>query len=427
MTAPTPIHEPHKIKTVRRTSFPTFDQRKKNLIAARFNMLHMKPSQVTFDMVSWGASAVSQEQLAGLLVGDEAYAGARNFEALQAAIHDVLGHKYVCPTHNLLGAIKLVVATMVPDGASFPSNAIIIRDALKPRGLASPDIRDHGEAVFTGNVDLKALEAEIAGGKDALIYVETFADAHHPVSLSNLKATRDVADEHGVPLVLDGSRIVENAWYIQRHETGQARALDRRHRQGDRLELPRPAGRRRPGSEEQRRRRSSPPTTSTIFEKFMNEVVVYEGLHTYGGMAGRTMEVLARGLREMTQRGRGALDDAPGRALHAAPPRRRRAARARLRRRLHPGGRVPPPRREAPQGHHLRRPLPHLRHPRGRPGHVEPGCHPPRPDPAAGHDQRAARPGGRRDHRPPPAARARSRRWSPRASAPGATRWRIAG
>ena len=222
MTFPTPVHEPHKIKTVRRTSFPAYDERKKNLIAAKFNVLHLKPSQVTFDMVSWGASAVSQEQLAGLLVGDEAYAGARNFEALQDAIKDVLGFTMVCPTHNLLGAIKLVVATMVPEGSSFPSTALVIRDALKPRGLRAPDIRNHDEPTFTGNVDLAALEAEVAGGKDALIYVETFADAHHPISIANLKGVRALADRYELPIVLDGSRIVENAWYIQRHEDGYA-------------------------------------------------------------------------------------------------------------------------------------------------------------------------------------------------------------
>ncbi len=301
MTFPTPIHEPHKIKTVRRTSFPTFDQRKKNLMAARFNVLHLKPSQVTFDMVSWGASAVSQEQLAGLLVGDEAYAGARNFEALQDAIKDVLGHQYVCPTHNLLGAIKLVVATMVPEGAPVPSNAILIRDALKPRGMESPDIRDHKEPIFTGNVDLEVLAAEVADdkNKNGVIYVETFADAHHPVSLANLKATREFAENHGMHLVLDGSRIVENAWYVQRHEAGQSERsiADITRELASTCHVLQVDGAQAPKS-------NVGAFLATddleIFEKFMNEVVVYEGLHTYGGMAGRTMEVLARGLREMT-------------------------------------------------------------------------------------------------------------------------------
>jgi len=148
MSRPLPVHEPHKIKTVRRTSFPTFEERKRNLIAASFNVLNLTPSQVTFDMCSWGSSAVSQEQLAGQMVGDEAYAGARNFEALQGAVQDVLGHEHVCPTHNLLGCIKLVVATMMENGRTqVPSNALVISDVLTARGLKVPNVRDEQDLI----------------------------------------------------------------------------------------------------------------------------------------------------------------------------------------------------------------------------------------------------------------------------------------
>jgi len=300
MAIPLPVHEPHKIKTVRRTFFPTMEQRRKNLIAAHFNVLRLTPSQVTFDMCSWGSSAVSQEQLAGLLVGDEAYAGARNFEALQRAVHDVLGHEHVCPTHNLLGCIKLVVATMMPQGCTHvPSNALVIRDVLTPRGLSVPNVRDRKQPVFTGNVDLAALEAEIRDGKDALLYVETFADAHHPISLENLRGVRTLADRHSLPVVLDGSRIVENAWYIQRHEPGQEeRSIADITRDLVALcDVLQVDGAQAPKSNVGAFLSTNSPQA---YERFMNEVVVYEGLHTYGGMAGRTMEVLARGLREMT-------------------------------------------------------------------------------------------------------------------------------
>ncbi len=294
-----PVHEPHKVKTVRRTNFPTLEQRKRNLIDAHFNVLKLTPSQVTFDMDSWGSGAVSQEQLAGFLVGDEAYAGARNFDALRDAIEEVFGHTKVCPTHNLLGCIKLVVATMVPDASHFPSNALVIRDVLVPRGLEVPDVRDKEEKVFTGNIDLAMLEAQVRDGKDALIYVETFADAHHPISIANLKATRAVADRYGLPLVLDGSRIVENAWYVQRLEPGQqgrpiAEIVHDLASSADVLQVD--------GAEDPKSNVGAFLATrdDATYERFMNEVVVYEGLHTYGGMAGRTMEVLARGLREMT-------------------------------------------------------------------------------------------------------------------------------
>ncbi len=298
MTNPAPLHEPHKIKTVRLLSFPSLEQRKRHLANAGFNVFRLTPSQVTFDMCSLGTSAVSQEQLSGEFIGDEAYAGARNFEALQAAVHNVLGLTYVCPTHNVLGCVKLVVATLAPHGGVLPSNGRTRADVLEPRGLRVPDVRDHAERVFTGNVDLAKLAEVLRDDGVVFVGLQAFADGQHPFSLENLGAVRALADRHGVRLVLDASRVIENAWYIQRHERGQSAtsiaelvrricksahivqvdaAQDPKCTVGGLLATDNPAD----------------------AEKFMNEVVVYEGLHTYGGMSGRAMETFARGLAEM--------------------------------------------------------------------------------------------------------------------------------
>lgn len=291
-------YEPYKIKTVRLISFPTLEERKRNLTAARFNVLHLTQSQVSFDMCSVGTSAMSQEQLAGQLVGDEAYAGAVNFEALEKAVADVLGFSYVCPAHNVLGCVKLVVATMVPPGSVLPTNARTRSDVLTPRKVEVPDVRDHAEKVFTGNVDLGKLEAAIAKGKVAIVGLQAFADGQHPFSLSNLKQVRALADKHGLRLVLDGSRVIENAWYIQRHEAGQqtrsiAELVKQIAKTAHVFQVD--------GAQDPKANTGGLLATDNPldYEKLMNEVVVYEGLHTYGGMAGRTMEVLARGLREM--------------------------------------------------------------------------------------------------------------------------------
>jgi tryptophanase len=216
------MHEPHKIKTVRLLSFPSVEERKHHLAGAHFNVFNLTPSQVVFDMCSLGTSAVSQEQLAGQLIGDEAYAGSRNFEALEEAVHQVLGHSYVCPTHNVLGCVKLVVSTMIPRGSVVPSNARTRLDTLQPLGVEYPHVRNVQESVFTGNMDLAALESALDGGKVAVVGMQAFADGQHPFSLENLRAVRALADRYGKRLVLDGSRIIENAWYIQRHEPGQA-------------------------------------------------------------------------------------------------------------------------------------------------------------------------------------------------------------
>ncbi|MDP2958554.1 MAG: tryptophanase [Longimicrobiales bacterium] len=298
MSLPDPAAEPHKIKTVRLLAFPTLEERKKNLADAGFNVFNLTPAQLTFDMTSGGTSAMSQEQLAGQLVGDEAYAGSRNFEHLQRAVADVLGHGYVCPTHNILGSTKLILSTMVPAGSVIPSNGRDRMDVLTPLDVQVVDVRDRAEPVFTGNLDLPRLEETLQGGGVPLVDVQAFADGQHPISLKNLRGVRELADRHGARLVLDGSRIIENAWYIQRHEGAQAdrdiRSLVRQMvKTSHILQLD--------GAQDPKANAGGILTTDNPadHERFINEVVVFEGLHTYGGMAGRTLEVLARGLEEM--------------------------------------------------------------------------------------------------------------------------------
>ena len=174
-------------------------------------------------MVSYGTSAMSQEQIAGQLVGDEAYAGRAQ---LRDARRGGQRASSATPTSarptTRLGAVKLLVATLTPKGSLIPSNARGRVDLHAPRGIEIADVRDHDEPVFTGNVDLAALEALLAERKAAVVGVQCFADGQHPFSLANLRAVRAIADRHGLRLVLDVSRVIENAWYIQRHEAGQA-------------------------------------------------------------------------------------------------------------------------------------------------------------------------------------------------------------
>ena len=291
-------HEPHKIKTVRLLSFPTLEERKKHLAKALFNVWHLTPSQVNFDMCSLGTSAFSQEQLSGQLIGDEAYAGSRNFEHLQEAVHRVLGHGYVCPTHNVLGCVKLVIATMVPHGSAVISNARSRIDTFGPLSIRYPYLRDARDPVFTGNLDLEKVEALLKTDDVAFVGFQAFADGCHPVSLANLRAARALAVKYGKPVVCDGSRVIENAWYIQQHEPGQA---DRKIADIVRQFVKTTDVFQMDGAQDPKCNTGGILTTDDpdLHEKLMNEVVVFEGLHTYGGMAGRTLEVLARGIEEM--------------------------------------------------------------------------------------------------------------------------------
>ncbi|MCP5020235.1 MAG: hypothetical protein GY930_00530, partial [bacterium] len=297
MTMNTQVHEPHKIKTVRLLTWPKLEKRKRLLADAGFNVFNLSPHQVSFDMCSMGTSAFSQKQLAGQYIGDEAYAGARNFMNLEKSAREVLGVEYICPTHNLLGALKLVVHTMATPGTSIVGNSTMFRDIASLHKVGSLDVRDASQEIFTGDVDLVALRKALEGGAK-MVAMQAFAGGQHPFSLANLTEVKDLADEYDALLVLDASRIIENAWFIQQHETnqGQRTIAGLVKELADLVRILIMDGAQDPKastggfigvSEESDR------------EILMNEVVVFEGLHTYGGMAGRTMEVLSRGLTEM--------------------------------------------------------------------------------------------------------------------------------
>jgi len=298
MNAHPQTHEPHKIKTVRLLPFPTLEERKKNLAEAKFNVFNLLPSQVTFDMCSNAMNAVSQEQLSAQFLGDEAYAGARNFEHLQQAVNEVFGHSYVCPVHNVLGAIKLVLSTLAEPGSVVPTNHRTWMDVFEAGGMAPRDVRFHEAKVFTGDVDIVLLDEVLGEGRVSIVDLQAFADGQHPFSLANLRAVRDMTRRHGVRLVCNGSRIIENAWYIQRHEPGWAsRSIAEIVMQvAKTCSVFQVDGAQNPKCNTGGILSTDDPDD---YEKLMNEVVVYEGLHTYGGMAGRTMEMLARGLTEM--------------------------------------------------------------------------------------------------------------------------------
>ena len=215
--------EPLKIHTVRLLSFYSPEERKAHLASAQFNVVNLTPDQVTFDMCSKAVNAMSQAQRAGHFLGDEAYAGARNFEHLQQAVESVFGHSYVCPAHNLLGCLKLVVNTMVPADSVVPANSHRNRiELISAPETTVPDIRSREDKVFTGNIDLVKLEEILADGQVSVVAVEAFAEGQHPFSLENLRAVRALTRRYGKRLICDGSRVIENAWYIQRHEPGYA-------------------------------------------------------------------------------------------------------------------------------------------------------------------------------------------------------------
>jgi len=301
--------EPHKTKIVQKLPLTTYHQRLKYLESIQFNTFNLNSDRVTFDLTSNCTSAMSQEQLSSIFLGDEAYAGSRNFIHLESAMRRVLGHTQIIPTHNLLGAKKLIAKVLGKKNGTVLTNSTLIDTIFQDNGMDCVNIKiptplsEVTPSNFSGSIDIKKLKKEIINDMTksiAFILIETCPASSHsqPFSLKNLKETCSIARKHKIITILDISFIVENAAFIIQFEPS--------HRKKSIAELVREmvnevditvmnAG-------EDCRSNAGGFITSRledIADELKNQVVVYEGLHTYGGMTGRTMEIVAKGLEDM--------------------------------------------------------------------------------------------------------------------------------
>lgn len=303
--------EPWKIKMVEMTRWTTRDYRSQRMAESGYNTFLLRSEDVYIDLLTdSGTSAMSDYQWAGMMLGDEAYAGSRNFYNLEAAIQKYYGYQYVVPTHQGRGAEHILSQLYIKQGDHVPGNMyftttrlhqelaggtfvdIIIDEAHDPQSLHP----------FKGNVDLGKLEALIARvGAARVPYVSLAATVNmaggQPVSMQNARELRALCDRHGIPVMLDATRAVENAYFIQQREPGYAGKkiaeilrefcayTDGCTMSGKKDALVNIGGWLALNDHEK-------------YEEASNMVVVYEGLHTYGGMAGRDMEAMARGIEE---------------------------------------------------------------------------------------------------------------------------------
>lgn len=294
------ISEPHKIKTIRKVEFTTLDKRLDVLRKAFYNTFKINSDYVTFDMTSQGTSVMSQDQLSGLFIGDETYAGSRNFEHLLEIVKKTFGFDYVCPTHNLKGSHKLITTTMVTEGDMIYSNSRL-PELLSKDKSASVEIlmENENDDNFSGNINISELNNKLSGKTNIpYVYIELYKSGYKPVSISNLEEAHKVCVANKVPLIVNFSRIVENANYIRENiseyaDMNLADIIKKISTLTDVCVLD--------AAQDPRCNTGGLIATNeyNLYEKYMNEVVVYEGLHTYGGMAGRTMEIFARGIKEM--------------------------------------------------------------------------------------------------------------------------------
>lgn len=306
--------EPWKIKMVEPITMISREERQESLVSAGYNTFLLPSADVYIDLLTdSGTSAMSDRQWAGMLLGDEAYAGSRNFYHLEEAIQQYYGYKYVVPTHQGRGAEHLISQAVIQQGQFVPGNMYFTTTRLHQElagGTFVDIIIDEAhdstdQHPFKGNVDLDKVQSLIdEHGADKIAYISLAGTVNmaggQPVSMANVRTLRELCDKHSIAIYLDATRMFENAFFIQEREKGfsdksiaeilkefcsytdgawMSAKKDNLVNIGGWLAV----------------------NDRDLFDKARNMVVVYEGLHTYGGMAGRDMEALAIGIEEGVQ------------------------------------------------------------------------------------------------------------------------------
>lgn len=306
--------EPYKIKMVEPVRMTTLEERKKAIREAGFNTFLLRSRDVYIDLLTdSGTSAMSDRQWAGLMMGDESYAGSENFYHLEETIQNYYGYKYVVPTHQGRAAEHIISQILIKEGDIIPGNMYFTTTKVHQE-LAGGTFVDviideahdpENEHPFKANIDLNKLEGLIKKyGAKKIPYVSVATTVNmaggQPISLDNLKAVRELTAKHGIKIIHDMTRVAENAYFIKLREPGYADMSVR--------DIVKEICSLTDGATMSAKKDALvniggflAVNDEDIFDKARNMVVIYEGLHTYGGMAGRDMEALAIGIKESVE------------------------------------------------------------------------------------------------------------------------------
>ena len=303
--------EPYKIKSVELIRMTTREEREQAIREAGYNTFLIRSRDVYIDLLTdSGTGAMSDRQWAGLMMGDEAYSGSRNFYNLQDAVREYYGYKYLVPTHQGRGAENLLSQIMIKEGDFIPGNMYFTTTRLHQE-LAGGTFVDviideahdpESRHPFKGNVDMEKLDRLVQEvGAEHVPYISLEGNVNmaggQPFSMANLHELHNYCRKHDIPIMLDATRTIENAWFIREREEGYAdksvRAILREicdltdgATMSAKKDLLVNIGGFFACNDED------------VYRQAQNMVVVYEGLHTYGGMAGRDMEAMALGIQE---------------------------------------------------------------------------------------------------------------------------------
>lgn len=314
MTDLTMLAEPYKIKMVEPIKITTRSEREKAIKDAGYNTFLLKSEDVWIDLLTdSGTAAMSDYQWAGMMLGDEAYAGSKNFYFLEEVIKDIMGYKHVVPTHQGRGAENILSKCLIKQGDHIGGNMYFTTTRLHQE-MAGATFHDiiideahdpYAELPFKGNVDMVKLEKLVSEyGADRIPYISVGAPVNmaggQPVSMANMKDIHSLCKKRGIKVVLDAARILENCYFIQQREAG--------YKNKTLKEICRETCSYTDACTMSAKKDAYvniggwlAMNDDKFFEKAKGLVVVYEGLHTYGGMAGRDMEAVARGFKEATE------------------------------------------------------------------------------------------------------------------------------
>ena len=303
--------EPYKIKSVELIRITTREEREQAIIDAGYNTFLLRSRDVYIDLLTdSGTSAMSDRQWAGLMMGDEAYSGSDNYYHLEAAVREYYGYKHLVPTHQGRGAENLLSQIMIKDGDYIPGNMYFTTTRLHQE-LAGGTFVDviideaHDPASrhpFKGNVDIGKLDQLVQKvGAEHVPYISLEGNVNmaggQPFSMANLEELNKYCRENNIPIMLDATRTIENAWFIREREQGYSNKSVR--------SILREICDLTDGCTMSAKKDLLVNiggffacNDESIFRKAQNMVVIYEGLHTYGGLAGRDMEAMALGIRE---------------------------------------------------------------------------------------------------------------------------------
>lgn len=304
--------EPYKIKMVEPIKMNTREERERLIKEVGYNQFALKAEDIYIDLLTdSGTGAMSDYQWAGIMLGDESYAGSRNFYNLKETVKDLMGYDFMIPTHQGRGAENVLFQVLIKPGQYVLGNMHF--DTTK----AHIELK-HGKAVnlvgditydtqadypFKGNIDIDKLENFIEEkGRENIAFILVTVTCNsaggQPVSMENIRETRKIADKYGIPMFLDAARFAENAYFIKKREKGYENKTIK--------EIVREMFSYSDGCTISAKKDGLVNIGGLIglrdeelYRKASQIVVAYEGFPTYGGLAGRDMEALARGLQEV--------------------------------------------------------------------------------------------------------------------------------